>query len=413
MRQFLIGLALLTSFFAVNQTHAQQIVTILWASKQPQNAPITVDQSTPVHIVVTGVNDALYSYEGYVTAVPTTPPNINFPVTTSGAPAAPAGCDDATTTLKAITQDMKSWQLNPWLDEKGKDLSAGTPNSVSLKTTREFYATHIATKFALVSQAQAHNCTLDSQWNTINLFTQDWAQRLTRPHTYELDTTLAPFNEYTIHLVEYAYDEIHNLRMTNACTQNGSATECTIKYQPQTNLLSASGGFLFSQLQSRTYTRANVPGMSDSVLQVNGTGRVNSLLTALVNVKFPCFWPKQPKIPPCAPDPDTWGWMFSVGPALQLSGSDQTTRVGLFAGVSLHFWKYMYLTPGVHVGQFADFPAGFTHNGQDIPPSFTGALTARPRTTVRFAIGVTFKGFNIPTGSSKSSGQATTQNNTK
>ena len=414
MRHLSVGLGVLASLFTAGGSGAQQIITVPWASKQPQNGPITVDQNTPVHIVVTGVNDALYSYEGYVTSVPTPLPNINFPVALAGAPAPPVGCDDVTNTLKAISQDTKSWQVNAWVDEKGNDLSAGTPNSVSLKTTTEFYGTHIAAKFALVSQAQAHSCNLDAQWSAINIFIQDWSQRLTRPHTYEIDTTLAPLNDYTIHLIEYAYDSTHNLKMTNACTKTGGATECTIKYQPQTTLLSVSGGFLFSQLQSRTYTRANVPGMTDSVLQVNGTGPVNSLLTSLVNIKFPCFWPKHSKIPPCAPDPDTWGWMFSVGPALQLSDtSDQTSRVGLFAGVSLHFWKFMYLTPGFHLGKFADFPAGFTHNGQDIPASFTGALTAQPRTTARFAIAITFKGFNIPTGSSKSSGQPTTQNNTK
>jgi len=414
VRNFLIPLAVLAGLTSADQSHAQQIVRISWQTKQPQNGPITVDQNTPVHIVVTGVNDLLYSYEGYVTGVPTPPPNINFPVAAAGAPAGPAGCDDVTAALKTINQDTKGWQLNPWVDEKGKDLTGATPNSVSLKTSTDFYASHIAAKFSLVSQNQAHTCSLDTQWSTINLFIQDWVQRLTRPHTYELDTTLAPLNDYTIHLIEYAYDATHNLTMTNACSQGGTAVECTIKYQPQTNLLSASGGFLLSQLQSRTYTRANVPGMTDGVLQVNDTGPVNSLLTALVNVKFPCFWPSHPKIPPCSPDPDTWGWMFSIGPALQLgSGSDQTSRVGLFTGISVHFWKYMYLTPGFHVGKFADFPAGFSHNGQDIPSSFTGALTAQPRTTARFAIGITFKGFNIPTGSSKSPGQTTTKNNTQ
>ena len=415
MRYFLLSLAVLASLTGANPSHAQQIVKILWQTKQPQNGPITVDQNTPVHIVVTGVNDLLYSYEGYVTSVPTPPPNIDFAAAAAGAPAPPAGCDDATATLKAIKKAMTSWQLNPWVDEKGNDLTGKTPNSVSLKTTTDFYGTHIAAEFSLVSQSQAHTCGLDSQWNAINSFVQDWAQRLIRlPHTYEIDTTLAPLNDYTIHLIEYADGETHNLTMTNACSQNGTATECTIKYQPQTNLLSASGGFLFSQLQSRTYTRANVPGMTDAVLQVNDTGPVNSLLTALVNVKFPCFWPSHSKIPPCAPDPDTWGWMFSIGPALQLgSGSDQTSRVGLFTGISLHFWKYMYLTPGFHIGKFADFPAGFSHNGQDIPASFTGALTAQPRTTARFAIAITFKGFNIPTGSSKSQGQTTTKNNTQ
>ena len=396
----------------VGQVVAQQQITILWVSKQPQSGPITVDQSTPVHIVVTGVNDALYYYEGYVTAEPTPLPNIQFPSVASAA-AGTTGCTDVTSTLKAIAGDMKSWQLNPWVDNKGKDLTGGTPNSVSMETTRQFYVSNIATKFATVSQAQAQTCSLGSQWSDINAFTQDWAQRLSRPHTYEIDTTLMPLNDYTIHLIEYAYDASHNLQMTNACTQNAKATECTIKYQPTTNLLSASGGFLFSQLQSRTYTRANVPGGTDSVLQVNGAGRVNSLLTALVNVKIPCFWPSQPKIPPCSPTSDSWGWMFSIGPVLQLGSNDQTTRVGMFTGISVHFWKYMYVTPGLHVGNFADFPPGFTHSGQDIPSSFTGALTPQTRPTARFAIAVTFKGFNIPTGSSKSSGQPTAQSNTK
>jgi hypothetical protein len=398
--------------FGVGQVFAQQQITILWPSKQPQSPPITIDQNTPVHIVVIGVNDALYRYEGYITAEPIQPPNIQFPLAPL-APAVAAACADVTNTLKTIASDMKSWQLNPRVDEKGKDLSGTTPNSVSLETTRQFYISNVSSKFGGVSQVQAQNCNLDSQWSDISAFTQDWAERLARPHTYSIDTTLAPFNNYTIHLIEYAVDATHPQQMTNACSQNGKASECTIKYEPQTNLLSVSGGFLFSELQSRTYTRANVPGMADSVLQVNGAGKVNSLLTALVNVKIPCFWPSQPKLPPCTPNSDTWGWMFSIGPAFQLGSNNQTTRVGLFTGISLHFWKYMYLTSGVHVGDFADFPQGFTHSGQDIPSSFTGALTPQTRPSARFAIGITFKGFNIPTGSSKSSGQATTQNNTK
>jgi hypothetical protein len=128
---------------------------------------------------------------------------------------------------------MKSWQLNPWVDDKGKDLTGATPNSVGLETTRQFYVSNISTKFASVSQVQAQNCNLDSQWSDISAFTQDWAQRLARPHTYAIDTTLAPLNDYTIHLIEYAYDATHNAQMTNACSQNGKASECTIKYQPK------------------------------------------------------------------------------------------------------------------------------------------------------------------------------------
>jgi hypothetical protein len=85
----------------------------------------------------------------------------------------------------------------------------------------------------------------------------------------------------------------------------------------------------------------------------------------------------------------------------------------MFAGLSFHLWKYMYLTGGVHIGDFADFPAGFTHAGQDIPASFTGNLTPTTRTTARFAFAITFKGFSIPTGNKQSQGTLKTPSNTQ
>jgi hypothetical protein len=106
MRRLAISCALLTILGWVGPIHAQQQITILWVSKQPQSGPMTVDQSTPVHIVVTGVNDALYYYEGYVTSVPTPPPNIQFPAAPA-APGAAAACASVTSTLKTIASDMK------------------------------------------------------------------------------------------------------------------------------------------------------------------------------------------------------------------------------------------------------------------------------------------------------------------
>src|SRR5579872_3932694 len=123
MKRIAIYCGVLAVLSFVGQMDAQQQITILWVSKQPQSGPITVDQATSVHIVVTGVNDALYYYEGYVTSEPTPPPNIQFP----SIPAAVAGtdCTGTTSTLKTIASDTKSWQLNPWVDDKGKDLTGG------------------------------------------------------------------------------------------------------------------------------------------------------------------------------------------------------------------------------------------------------------------------------------------------
>jgi hypothetical protein len=70
-----------------------------------------------------------------------------------------------------------------------------------------------------------------------------------------------------------------------------------------------------------------------------------------------------------------------------------------------------FLTPGVHVGEFADFPPGFTHAGQPIPPNF-GALNPVTRYTARFAFAITFRGSNptslLGTGSQKAGTQQPT-----
>src|ERR1019366_4945109 len=74
----------------------------------------------------------------------------------------------------------------------------------------------------------------------------------------------------------------------------------------------------------------------------------------------------------------------------QLGNTSPTvSALGLFFGLSTHLYRSIYLTPGIHIGQFADFPAGF-YPGAVIPNGF-GELTPIKRNTARFAIGITFK----------------------
>lgn len=279
-----------------------------------------------------------------------------------------------------------------------------------MQTTEAFYKENIE---ALYKEAVAKPGigTCDG-WSDLTTKYNNWEERLKSPHTYTIDTSLEPLNSYTIHIREYYADETSQPRLTSACTQNGAASECTIDYEPKNDILTASGGYLISELQARSYNRANIPGSTDAVLQVGGTGRVSSVLAALVNVKLPCFWGSSwgRFVPPCSPDDNEWGWALSAGPVLQLGGSGQATKAGLFGGISLHFWKYVYVTPGIHVGDFADFPAGFTKPGQDIPSSFTSPLTAQTRTSARFGLAITFKGFSI--GGSKGKVQLQGTNNT-
>jgi hypothetical protein len=57
------------------------------------------------------------------------------------------------------------------------------------------------------------------------------------------------------------------------------------------------------------------------------------------------------------------------------------------------FLHRLYISPGVHIGEFADYPAGFV-NGQQIPANF-GALTPVKRWTARFGIAITIKGWDV------------------
>ena len=387
--------------------YGQQTIRISWPSKQLISQPITVNGTTSVTTVVTEVNDILYSYEGWVTSVPVAPPIP--PAALVAAPPAGDPCADPASKLGTIEADWKKWQLNPWVDTKGNGVTV--PQSVALATTMSYYKESIEQPLAGFSfggctSGASYNA-VKSKFDTLSAKNAEWLTKMSSSHTFTLtNQSLAPFNNYTIHLKEYGSDSTHPPTLTNACTDSkNNPTDCQIQYQPRTDLISTSGGFLFSELGSRSYVRQSVPNGTDAVLGVNGGGRVSSLLTALLNVQIPYLGDlREGKL----------GLALSLGPALQLnSGSSGVSKVGMFTGLSLHFWKYVYLTGGAHIGDFADFPAGFTHAGQDIPSSFTGNLTPTTRTTARFAFGVTFRGFTIPTGNQQSQGKLTTPSNTQ
>ena len=135
------------------------------------------------------------------------------------------------------------------------------------------------------------------------------------------------------------------------------------------------------------------------MVAVNGSGPVRPVLTSTINVKVPYVDSICTKKKKCW-NTDKVGLALSIGPALQLGqGSSNVSQLGLFGGLSIVLGRFL-ITPGVHVGEFADFPLGFTHAGQPIPATFTQQLTPVTRTTVRFGVGVTFRGFSLLKSSS-------------
>jgi hypothetical protein len=87
---------------------------------------------------------------------------------------------------------------------------------------------------------------------------------------------------------------------------------------------------------------------------------------------------------------DNLGVDISAGPVFRFGSKSDTSAVGFFTGITLRFYRYFFITPGVHVGEFADYPQGFTHAGQAIPMNF-GTPTAVKRTTAKFGVAVTFQ----------------------
>jgi hypothetical protein len=158
--------------------------------------------------------------------------------------------------------------------------------------------------------------------------------------------------------------------------------------------LTLSLGTLFTTLSYRTYEGRKVPGTtansSNAQVVVNDNGRWTPQGTALLNYRLPL------------PDrtPDWFAMQISSGPVFKFGGSPSVSTFGYFGGLSFSLWRRLYLTPGVHVGEFADFPAGFVQ-GQMVPSNF-GELNPVTRWTAHFAFSITYRTLSFQTKSSAS-----------
>jgi len=94
------------------------------------------------------------------------------------------------------------------------------------------------------------------------------------------------------------------------------------------------------------------------------------------------------------------------------NGKADTSKFGVFLGGSMHLWQRLFVTTGVHFGEFADFPQGFNRAGDPIPTN-AGTPTGVKRWTGRFALSITFKGKDlsglVQKGSESSSSTSSTQ----
>lgn len=233
--------------------------------------------------------------------------------------------------------------------------------------------------------AQAESVILDD-YLKVSAEVQDLAMKLSRPSVQYYERAL----EGTV-----AADLVAT--PSYAGTADGSKT---FHFDPSFGILSSSAGFLLTRLQTRSYASATAPDPSDmtktqNVLRVDYGAGIRPALVALLTGNVPQV------------NSRNFGLGISAGPVFDITnGKADTSRFGIFGGLSFRFTPWVFLTPGVHFGEFADFPQGFSHSGQVIPAN-TGTPTPVKRYTARFAFGITFKlkDLGAPTGT----GQAKTQ----
>jgi hypothetical protein len=145
-------------------------------------------------------------------------------------------------------------------------------------------------------------------------------------------------------------------------------------------------------LHARSYSSVTAPDPADptktnNVLSVDGGGGARPALAALLNYHIPSLSTRRV------------GLAVSAGPLFDIAnGKADTSHFGFFGGPSLHLWNRLYLTPGIHFGEFADLPLGFSQAGQPIPTGM-GTPAARKRYTAHFAFGITFKASELGIGS--------------
>ncbi|MBZ5514643.1 MAG: hypothetical protein LAN62_07330 [Acidobacteriia bacterium] len=393
----------------------QDEVQIDWPSRSLTYSPPTINEITKVRVTVRNVNDLLYSYKARVAATPRATDLFSPEViqTLSQRVTSPAGksCDSSWDPFSQIFSKIQAnlitnRELNPIVPKdpnnpipKPRD---GEPRSVALLDSVQTWNTFIqpdANQAQALTPAVKRDCANDAtKMNAVRDFefvTNKWSTMINSPHDFIFGTTLAPDNDYCVYIAELFQD---------VKTSIGEQKFC---FSPSSTLISLSGGYLYTELAGRTYDRQSVPEQTDAQLVVNQSGPVRPVFTSLVNVEIPFLndfgFAKRGKL----------GFAISIGPVLQTgTGSENASKIGLFGGFSIHFGHRFYLTPGVHVGEFADFPPGFPYSGKSIPSTFTGPLTPVKRNTARFGLAVTFKGFDLKKSQSKPTSGSSSQSKT-
>ncbi len=335
-----------------------------WAARpragQTVNAPgLELSGKQRVTIRITNVNDIFYTYDMSCTSTPKESglEKIVKLLVSPSLERQPAGCDkDA----KELVNQIDEYLRSP--GACGKDCQSVALETVIDKLSN--FRTQIESAAACQGLPQADKDLLSARDGILQ-------KLLAKSHEVTFPAWMSPDYDYTCTITES-----HNRQPT----KDGSMT---ISIKPINTILTLSVGPLFSAIANRTYSAVIVPNAdatgTNTILGVQGNS-FSAAIAALVNFRLPVQ-----KL-----SSDNLGLDLAAGPVIRLNSRSSTSAAGFFAGLSIRLYRYFFLTPGVHVGEFADFPAGFSGPGHPIPPNFPTPAPVT-RTTAKFGIALSFQ----------------------
>lgn len=377
---------------------AQTPVTIDWSSSSPTpaGAPAQINGKVTLSVVVTNINDLLYQYtvNTTVTTAPTNDLANLLSLVTAPATAKIAGEDPCASFKTGLASLEKSIQADKSLNPV---LSGTSYSSIALKDSlaawNKIAPLKTLTDLENGSPAACKDQTVHN-WIAGVDFRANNSTHKTDPQTCVLE----PGQQCTVTVNEYYTPPAVLSPGSTPATQVTTASGKTFTITPSSSILTLSGGFMGTTLAARTYTSTNVPGQMSPVLVVNNNSRIRPGAVALLNYAIPHA------------DSPTIGLALSAGPVITFGGaSANVSTLGFFTGVSAHLWHRLYITPGFHFGQFADFPAGFAP-GTPVPTTIA-TPTAVNRWTSRFAFAITFQTPDFSKLTGGSSTKTTTSQN--
>lgn len=232
----------------------------------------------------------------------------------------------------------------------------------------------------LPKDAEAGNCDQDLLAQAVSIIVDDYPRVRTRYEELE-GRLIKPDVFYYARRLEATSSADLVATPSYAGVADGSKT---FHFSPSFGILSSSAGFLLTRLPARSYSSVTAPNPADltqtqNVLSVDFGAGTRPALVVLLTGNLPQL------------NRRNFGLGISGGPVFDIAqGKADTSRFGFFTGASLRITPWVFLTPGVHFGEFADFPAGFTRPGQVIPAN-TGTPVPVKRYTGRFAFSFTWK----------------------